>query len=192
MAISIHPTAVVDEGALIGDETSIWHFCHVMAGAQIGRRSSLGQGCFVAAGARVGDGVRVQNNVSLYDGVVIEDEVFIGPCAVFTNVTNPRAAVSRRAEYQRTVVRRGATIGANATVMPGRTLGRCCFVAAGAVVVHDVPDFALVMGVPARQAGWMSRHGRKLVFDAEGSAICPGSGERYRLMIDGTVVEQGG
>ena len=144
MAISIHPTAVVDEGALIGDETSIWHFCHVMAGAQIGRRSSLGQGCFVAAGARVGDGVRVQNNVSLYDGVVIEDEVFIGPCAVFTNVTNPRAAVSRRAEYQRTVVRRGATIGANATVMPGRTLGRCCFVAAGAVVVHDVPDLSLI------------------------------------------------
>jgi UDP-2-acetamido-3-amino-2,3-dideoxy-glucuronate N-acetyltransferase len=191
MAVFIHPTAVVDEGARIGDETRIWHFCHVMAGAEIGSQSSLGQGCFVAAGARVGSGVRVQNNVSLYDGVVLEDEVFIGPCAVFTNVTNPRAAVSRRAEYQRTVVRHGATVGANATVMPGRTLGRYCFVAAGAVVVHDVPDFALVMGVPARQTGWMSRHGRKLTFDAEGFATCPGSGQRYRLMVDGSVVELG-
>ncbi|MCC6664627.1 MAG: N-acetyltransferase [Polyangiaceae bacterium] len=191
MAAFIHPTAVVDQGARIGDETRIWHFCHVMAGAEIGPQCSLGQGCFVSAGARVGSGVRVQNNVSLYDGVVLEDEVFIGPCAVFTNVTNPRAAVSRRAEYQRTVVKRGATVGANATVMPGRTLGRYCFVAAGAVVVHDVPDFALVMGVPARQTGWMSRHGRKLTFDAEGFATCPGSGQRYRLMVDGSVVELG-
>ena len=191
MAVFIHPTAVVDAGARIGDETRIWHFCHVMAGAGIGPQCSLGQGCFVSAGARVGSGVRVQNNVSLYDGVVLEDEVFIGPCAVFTNVTNPRAAVSRRAEYQRTVVKRGATVGANATVMPGRTLGRYCFVAAGAVVVHDVPDFALVMGVPARQTGWMSRHGRKLTFDAEGFATCPGSGQRYRLMVDGSVVELG-
>ena len=191
MATFIHPTAVVDEGARIGDETRIWHFCHVMAGAEIGAQCSLGQGCFVSAGARMGSGVRVQNNVSLYDGVVLEDEVFIGPCAVFTNVTNPRAAVSRRAEYQRTVVKRGATVGANATVMPGRTLGRYCFVAAGAVVVHDVPDFALVMGVPARQTGWMSRHGRKLTFDAEGFATCPGSGQRYRLMVDGSVVELG-
>jgi len=191
MAAFIHPTAVVDQGARIGDETRIWHFCHVMAGAEIGAQCSLGQGCFVSAGARVGSGVRVQNNVSLYDGVVLEDEVFIGPCAVFTNVTNPRAAVSRRAEYQRTVVKRGATVGANATVMPGRTLGRYCFVAAGAVVVHDVPDFALVMGVPARQTGWMSRHGRKLTFDAEGFATCPGSGQRYRLMVDGSVVELG-
>ena len=191
MAAFIHPTAVVDQGARIGDETRIWHFCHVMAGAEIGPQCSLGQGCFVSAGARVGSGVRVQNNVSLYDGVVLEDEVFIGPCAVFTNVTNPRAAVSRRAEYQRTVVKRGATVGANATVMPGRTLGRYCFVAAGAVVVHDVPDFALVMGVPARQTGWMSRHGRKLTFDGEGFATCPGSGQRYRLMVDGSVVELG-
>ena len=191
MAMFIHPTAVVDEGARIGDETRIWHFCHVMAGAEIGAQCSLGQGCFVSAGARMSSGVRVQNNVSLYDGVVLEDEVFIGPCAVFTNVTNPRAAVSRRAEYQRTVVKRGATVGANATVMPGRTLGRYCFVAAGAVVVHDVPDFALVMGVPARQTGWMSRHGRKLTFDAEGFATCPGSGQRYRLMVDGSVVELG-
>ncbi|MCK6533052.1 MAG: acetyltransferase [Polyangiaceae bacterium] len=189
MAAFIHPTAVVDQGARIGDETRIWHFCHVMAGAEIGAQCSLGQGCFVSAGARVGSGVRVQNNVSLYDGVVLEDEVFIGPCAVFTNVTNPRAAVSRRAEYQRTVVKQGATVGANATVMPGRTLGRYCFVAAGAVVVHDVPDFALVMGVPARQTGWMSRHGRKLTFDAEGFATCPGSGQRYRLRVDGSVVE---
>lgn len=191
MSIFIHPTAVVDDGAQIGDGTKIWHFCHVMAGARIGEQCSFGQGCFVAAGARVGSGVRVQNNVSLYDGVVLEDDVFVGPSAVFTNVTNPRAPVSRRAEYQRTVVGRGATIGANATIMPGRRLGVYCFVAAGAVVVYDVPDFALVMGMPAAQTGWMSRHGRKLTFDEDGLATCPGTGERYRLMLDGNVVPLG-
>lgn len=191
MTIFIHPTAVVEDGAEIGEGTKIWHFCHVMAGARIGEQCSFGQGCFVAAGARVGSGVRVQNNVSLYDGVVLEDDVFVGPSAVFTNVTNPRAPVSRRAEYQRTVVGRGATIGANATIMPGRRLGVYSFVAAGAVVVYDVPDFALVMGMPAGQTGWMSRHGRKLVFDEEGLATCPGTGERYRLMLDGSVVPLG-
>jgi len=184
----VHPTAVVDEGADIGEGSKIWHFSHVMAGARIGDQCSLGQGCFVAAGVRVGNGVRVQNNVSLYDGVVLEDDVFVGPCAVFTNVVNPRAAVSRRAEYQRTVVRRGASIGANATVLPGRTLGQYSFIAAGAVVVYDVPDFALIVGTPGEHTGWMSRHGRKLAFDEEGMATCPGTGERYRRMLDGTVV----
>ncbi len=191
MSVFIHPTAVVDEGAVIGEGTKIWHFCHVMAGARIGDQCSFGQGCYVAAGVQVGNGVRVQNNVSLYDGVVLEDDVFVGPSAVFTNVTNPRAAVSRRAEYQRTLVRRGASIGANATIMPGRRLGEYCFVAAGAVVVHDVPDFALVIGMPAQRTGWMSRHGRKLTFDDDGMATCPGTGERYRLMLDGTVVPMG-
>lgn len=188
-SVFIHPSAVVDEGAVIGEGCKIWHFCHVMAGARIGPGCSLGQGCFVASGVRLGSGVRVQNHVSLYDGLVIEDDVFIGPSAVFTNVINPRAAISRRAEYQRTVVKRGATVGANATVMPGRTLGRHAFVAAGAVVVHDVADYELVMGVPAARKGFMSRHGKKLDFDDEGFAVCAGSGQRYRRMLDGTVVE---
>lgn len=184
----VHPSAVVDDGATLGENTKVWHFCHVMAGAQIGDESSLGQGCFVAAGVRVGNGVRVQNNVSLFDGVVLEDDVFVGPSAVFTNVMNPRAAVSRRAEYQRTVVGRGATIGANATITPGRTLGSHCFVAAGAVVTTNVPAFALVQGVPAKQTGWMSRFGKRLVFDADDMATCSATGERYRRMLDGNVV----
>ena len=184
----VHPTAVVDDGAEVGENSKIWHFSHVMSGARIGAECSFGQGCFVAGGVRVGSGVRVQNNVSLFDGVVLEDDVFVGPSAVFTNVTNPRAHVSRRSEYQRTVAQAGATIGANATITPGRTLGRHSFVAAGAVVVHDVPDYALVMGVPAERVGWMSRHGKRLVFDTEGFATCSATGERYRLMLDGNVV----
>lgn len=182
----IHPTAVVDDGAVIGAGARIWHFCHVMGGAEIGEGTSLGQNCFVAAGVRVGARVKVQNNVSLYDGVEIEDEVFVGPSAVFTNVMNPRAAVSRRSEYRPTRVCRGATIGANATVLPGVTLGEYCFVGAGALVRHDVAPYALVGGVPAEQLGWMSRYGVRLEFDAEGSALCPATGERYRL-ADGRV-----
>lgn len=180
-AAFIHPTAVVDAGALIGAGARIWHFCHVMDGAVIGEATSLGQNCFVAAGVRVGARVKVQNNVSLYEGVEIEDDVFVGPSAVFTNVMNPRAAVSRRSEYRPTRVRRGATIGANATILPGVTLGEHCFVGAGALVRHDVAAYALVGGVPARQLGWMSRHGSRLEFDAEGLAVCPGTGARYRL-----------
>jgi UDP-2-acetamido-3-amino-2,3-dideoxy-glucuronate N-acetyltransferase len=183
-ACAIHETAVVDPGATIGAGTRIWHFCHVMAGAVIGADCSFGQNCFVAGGVRVGDRVRVQNNVSLYDGLEVEDEVFIGPSAVFTNVRNPRAAVSRKNEYQTTRVRRGATVGANATVLPGVTLGEHSFVAAGALVRADVGAFELVGGVPARRIGWMSASGARLEFDVEGRARCPLSGETYRLAGD--------
>jgi UDP-2-acetamido-3-amino-2,3-dideoxy-glucuronate N-acetyltransferase len=151
-----------------------------MSGARIGARSMLGQGCFVASGVRIGDGVRVQNQVSLYEGVELEDDVFVGPCAVFTNVKNPRAFVARKAEYQRTLVRRGATIGANATILPGITLGEYSFVAAGAVVTRDVPPYTLVLGTPATVRGFVSRCGEQLEF-ANGAALCPKTGERYQL-----------
>jgi UDP-2-acetamido-3-amino-2,3-dideoxy-glucuronate N-acetyltransferase len=151
-----------------------------MTGARIGAGSMLGQGCFVASGVRIGAGVRVQNQVSLYDGVELEDEVFVGPSAVFTNVRNPRAFVARKAEYRRTLVKRGASIGANATILPGVTLGAYCFVAAGAVVTRDVADYALVVGAPAVQRGWMSRQAERLRFE-QGLAVCPASGERYRF-----------
>jgi UDP-2-acetamido-3-amino-2,3-dideoxy-glucuronate N-acetyltransferase len=177
----IHPTAVVGEPGAIGAGTRIWHFCHIMAGAVIGEGCVVGQGCFVAAGAVVGSRVKLQNNVSVYEGVTLEDEVFCGPSAVFTNVRNPRAAVPRKAEYRRTLVKRGATIGANATVLPGVTVGEHAFVGAGATVTRDVPAFALVVGVPARRRGWMSRHGEVLAFDDSGHATCPATGEKYRL-----------
>jgi UDP-2-acetamido-3-amino-2,3-dideoxy-glucuronate N-acetyltransferase len=181
-AASIHPSAIVDAGAVIGAGTRVWHFCHVMSGARIGAACVFGQNCFVGSAVVVGDRVKVQNNVSLYDGVELEDEVFVGPSAVFTNVSNPRAAVSRRIEFRMTLVKPGATVGANATVLPGLTLGEHCFVAAAAVVTEDVPAFALVTGVPARMAGWVSRHGERLELDAEGRARCPATGERYRLV----------
>jgi UDP-2-acetamido-3-amino-2,3-dideoxy-glucuronate N-acetyltransferase len=180
----IHPTAVVASGARIGAGTRIWHFCHVMDGAQIGTECSFGQNCFVAKGVVVGDRVKVQNNVSLYEGVLVEDEVFLGPSVVFTNVTRPRAAVSKQDRYETTRVCRGATLGANATVLPGVTLGEYCFVAAGAVVQKSVPPYALVAGVPARRIGWVSRLGERLELDAEGRAQCPASGERYALSGD--------
>jgi UDP-2-acetamido-3-amino-2,3-dideoxy-glucuronate N-acetyltransferase len=151
-----------------------------MSGARIGARSMLGQGCFVASGVRIGDGVRVQNQVSLYEGVELEDDVFVGPCAVFTNVKNPRAFVARKAEYRPTLVRRGATIGANATILPGITLGEYSFVAAGAVVTRDVPAYTLVLGAPAKACGFVSRYGERLEF-TDGAALCPKTGERYRL-----------
>ncbi|MEP6859992.1 MAG: acyltransferase [Deltaproteobacteria bacterium] len=154
-----HDSAYVDDGAVIGEGTKIWHFCHVSTGARIGAGCSLGQNVFVAATAVIGDRVRIQNNVSIYDGVVIEDDAFIGPSAVFTNVINPRSEVTRKHEYQATRVGAGASIGANATIVCGTTLGRYAFVGAGAVVTHDVRSFALVVGVPARQIGWMCRCG---------------------------------
>jgi UDP-2-acetamido-3-amino-2,3-dideoxy-glucuronate N-acetyltransferase len=177
-----HDSAVVDDGASIGDETKIWHFCHVSSGARIGAGCTLGQNTFVASTAVVGDRVRVQNNVSIYDGVVLEDDVFVGPSAVFTNVINPRSEVSRKAEYLPTRVGAGATIGANATIVCGSTLGRYAFVGAGAVVTHDVKPFALVVGVPARQIGWMCRCGARLGGGTE--MKCSDCGRRYRQQAD--------
>lgn len=181
-----HPSAVVDEGAVLGEGSTVWHFAHVCAGARIGAGCSLGQGVFVGNDVVIGDRVRVQNQVSVYDAVTLEDEVFCGPSMVFTNVLNPRAAVSRKHAYRRTLVRRGATLGANCTIVCGCTIGEYAFVGAGAVVTHDVPAFALVVGVPARRVGWMSRHGEKLDLPAagEGEARCPATGERYRLHGD--------
>lgn len=178
----IHPSAVVDEGAIIGEGTRVWHFSHVMGGAVVGSGCMVGQGCFVSGRAVLGNRVRLQNNVSVYDGVVLEEDVFCGPSAVFTNVLNPRAAVDRRAEFRTTRVRRGATIGANATILPGVTIGEYAFVGAGSTVTKDVPAFGLVVGVPARRIGWMSAHGARLEFDAEGQARCKETGERYRLL----------
>lgn len=187
-AVFIHPSAVVDAGASLGENVKVWHFCHVMKGAVLGDGVQLGQGCFVGAGVRVGKGCRIQNNVSLFEGVELEQDVFVGPSAVFTNVMNPRARISKRTEFRRTLVREGTTIGANATILPGITLGEYCFVGAGTVVNEDVRPFALVVGVPAREVGWMSRHGERLVFH-EGLAECPATGERYRLTDDGVRLE---
>jgi UDP-2-acetamido-3-amino-2,3-dideoxy-glucuronate N-acetyltransferase len=183
MATTIHPTAIVDDGAVLGEDCRVWHWVHISAGARIGARCSFGQNVFVGNDVAIGDNVKIQNNVSVYDAVTLEDDVFCGPSMVFTNVYNPRAAVVRRNEYRRTLVRRGATLGANATIVCGVTVGRHAFVGAGAVVQKDVPDFALVVGVPARQIGWMSRHGERLPLPiaGEGEATCPHTGERYRL-----------
>lgn len=175
-----HDSAYVDEGAVVGEGTRIWHFSHVAGGARIGRGCTLGQNVYVAPTVIVGDGVRIQNNVSLYDGVVLEDQVFVGPSAVFTNVVNPRSEVSRKHEYRQTLARRGATIGANATVVCGHELGAYSFVGAGAVVTANVPDFALMVGVPARRLGWMCRCGERLNVE-EKASTCRGCGRSYRL-----------
>lgn len=177
----IHPTAVVDEGVEIGDGTRIWHFCHLMPGCRVGRNCNLGQNVVVSPGVVLGDNVKVQNNVSIYTGVVCEDDVFLGPSCVFTNVVNPRSAVPRKDQYRPTRVGRGATIGANATLVCGHTIGRYAMIGAGAVVTHDVPDYALMTGNPARQTGWVSEYGHTLHFDADGLATCPESHRRYRL-----------
>ena len=180
----IHDTAVVDAGAVIHAEAKVWHFCHVMPEAVIGRGTSLGQNTFVAKGVVVGANVKIQNNVSLYEGLVIEDNVFLGPSCVFTNVRNPRSAVTRKGAYEQTVVKEGATVGANATIRCGVTLGKHAFIAAGAVVTKDVPDHALMAGVPAQQTGWMSAHGGQLTLDKNGRATCPISGEQHQLTQD--------
>jgi len=183
---SVHPSAIVDAGAEIGAGTRIWHFCHVYAGARIGADCVLGQNVMVAAGVVVGRGVKIQNNVSLYTGVTLEDEVFCGPSAVFTNVSTPRAFVERKSEFRPTLVRRGATVGANATVLCGVTIGRYALIGAGAVVTRDVLDHALVAGTPARRIGWVSTTGELLGPDL----ICPRTGERYRETAQGLVPEE--
>jgi UDP-2-acetamido-3-amino-2,3-dideoxy-glucuronate N-acetyltransferase len=183
MPTIIHPSAIVDDGALLGEGTRVWHFAHVCAGARIGVGCSLGQGVYVGNDVVIGRNVKIQNNVSVYDAVTLEDDVFCGPSMVFTNVRNPRSAVPRRSEYRKTLVRQGATLGANCTLVCGTTVGCYAFVGAGAVVSRDVPDFALVVGVPARQIGWMSRHGEPLALPlhGDGDAACPATGERYAL-----------
>ncbi|MDA0686963.1 MAG: acyltransferase [Bacteroidetes bacterium] len=176
-----HETAVIDEGCLIGQGTKIWHFSHVMPGAEIGENCNIGQNVVISPGVKLGRQCKVQNNVSIYEGVTCDEDVFLGPSMVFTNVTNPRSAVNRRGEYSRTHVGRGASIGANATIVCGHDIGEFAFIGAGAVVTKTVPAYALVVGNPARQMGWMSEYGEKLEFDAEGWATCSASGERYRL-----------
>lgn len=178
---SVHPSAVVDEGAEIGAGTKIWHFAHVCNGAVIGVNCSFGQNTMVAPGVSVGSNVKVQNNVSIYTGTIVEDDVFLGPSCVLTNVSNPRSQVSRRSLYEETLIRRGATIGANATIVCGTTIGRYAFISAGAVVTKDVPDYAMILGVPGLQRGWMSRHGHPLKEkDEDGRFLCPESGYRYQ------------
>ncbi|MCS6912934.1 MAG: acyltransferase [Myxococcales bacterium] len=175
-----HESAYVDEGAIIGEGTRIWHFSHIAPGARLGRGCTIGQGVYIAPTAVLGEGVRVQNNVSIYDGVVLEDHVFVGPSAVFTNVVNPRSEVSRKHEYRQTWVRRGATIGANATIVCGHEIGAYAFIGAGAVVTSNVPAYALCMGVPARQRGWMCRCGERLRVE-RGASWCSSCGRGYRL-----------
>lgn len=181
----VHESSYIDQGAEIGAGTKIWHFSHVMSGAKIGERCSFGQNCVVSPGVVVGSNVKVQNNVSIYEGTVIEDDVFLGPSCVLTNVTNPRSQVVRKSLYEKTLLRRGCSVGANATVVCGITIGRYAFIAAGAVVAKDVPDYALMVGVPARQKGWMSRHGHMLKDpDSNGIMVCPESSFRYQLTDD--------
>lgn len=184
----VHPTACIDQPCAIGDGTKIWHFCHVCSGAQIGQNCNLGQNVFVAGGAVIGSNVKIQNNVSVYDGLTLQDDVFLGPGCVLTNVTNPRSQVIRHGLYEKTLIRRGATVGANATVVCGITIGRYAFIAAGAVVTKNVGDYALITGVPGRQTGWMSRHGILLPkADKNGIMVCPESGWRYQESPTGTI-----
>ncbi len=178
----IHASSYLDDGAFIGEGTKIWHFCHIMSHAIVGKNCSLGQNVFVASDCKIGNNVKIQNNVSLYTGVIIEDDVFLGPSCVLTNVVNPRSQINRKSEYQQTIIKRGATIGANATIVCGAVIGRYAFIGAGAVVRGNVPDYALMLGVPAVQKGWMSRHGFRLpIPDSQGRMHCPESGWTYEF-----------
>jgi len=177
----VHETAVIDPGCKIGAGTKIWHFSHIMKDCIIGEKCNMGQNVVVSSGVILGKNVKVQNNVSIYTGVICEDDVFLGPSMVFTNIVNPRSAVNRRDQYVETLVKKGASIGANATVICGNQVGKYAFIGAGAVVTKDVPDYALVVGNPARQTGWMSEYGHKLIFNENGLASCPESGEKYKL-----------
>lgn len=176
-----HPTATIDEGAVIGDGVKIWHYSHIMDGAVIGEKCNIGQNVVVSPGVTLGKNVKVQNNVSIYTGVTCEDDVFLGPSCVFTNVTNPRSAVNRHSQYAKTIVGKGATIGANSTIVCGHDIGEFAFIGAGAVVTKTVTPYALVVGNPARQIGWMSEYGHRLDFDGDNIAICPESGQKYLL-----------
>ncbi len=176
-----HETAVIDANCQIGEGTKIWHFSHIMSDCTIGQHCSIGQNVVISPEVRIGNRVKIQNNVSVYTGVICEDDVFLGPSAVFTNVINPRSAIIRKNEYKPTLVQKGATIGANATIVCGITIGKYAFIGAGAVVTKNIPDYALVVGNPARQTGWMSEYGHKLKFNADGLAVCPESREQYQL-----------
>ena len=184
-----HETAVIDEGCEIGEDTKIWHFSHIMPNCKIGQKCNIGQNVVVSPDVKLGNNVKVQNNVSIYSGVICEDDVFLGPSMVFTNVTNPRSGVNRRGQYAKTTVKRGASIGANATIVCGHDIGEFAFIGAGAVVTKNILSYALVVGNPARQIGWMSEYGHRLEFDAEGFAICPESKSRYQL-INNKVVKR--
>jgi UDP-2-acetamido-3-amino-2,3-dideoxy-glucuronate N-acetyltransferase len=183
MSSLVHPTAIIDAGAVLGTDCRVWHFAHICGGARIGDRCSFGQNVFIGNDVRIGNGVKIQNNVSVYDGVTLEDDTFCGPSVVFTNVYNPRAAVARKDEYRPTLVKLGATLGANCTIVCGTTIGRHAFIGAGAVVTRDVADFALMLGVPAKQSGWMSRFGERLPLPLGGfaEAVCQHTGDRYVL-----------
>ena len=181
----VHESSIIEEGASIGAGTKIWHFCHIMR-AQIGESCSFGQNVFIADDVVIGNNVKVQNNVSIYSGVTCEDDVFLGPSMVLTNVINPRSAVNRKNEYTETLIRKGASIGANATIVCGNTIGKYAFIGAGSVVTKEIPDYALIVGNPGKQIGWMSQHGHRLYFDDKGQAICPESGLIY-LFKDGQV-----
>lgn len=181
MSYFAHTTAIIDSGAQIGEGTRIWHFCHVSGNAELGQNCVLGQNVFIGNGVKLGNGVKVQNNVSVYAGVICEDDVFLGPSMVFTNVLNPRSFIERKHEFRPTLVKQGASIGANATILCGITLGRYCLIGAGAVVTSDVPDYALMTGLPARLTGWVSRNGHRLQPDENGAAQCPETGEWYQL-----------
>lgn len=176
-----HPSSIIDEGSSIGKGCKIWHFSHLMNGCEIGENCNIGQNVVISPGVKLGKNVKVQNNVSIYTGVICEDDVFLGPSMVFTNIINPRSAIIRRDQYAQTLVKKGASIGANATIVCGHSIGEYAFIGAGAVVTKDVKPFALVIGNPARQTGWMSHFGHKLKFSNDGIAICPESGERYQL-----------
>lgn len=181
MSFFAHSTAIIDEGCEIGEGVKIWHFSHIMPGCRVGDGCNLGQNVVVSPKVILGKNVKVQNNVSIYEGVICEDDVFLGPSMVFTNVINPRSAVSRKSEYKQTLVRKGATIGANATIVCGNEIGQYAFIGAGAVITKPVAAYALVAGNPAKQIGWMSEYGQRLHFNKEGMAVCEESGEKYRL-----------
>ena len=187
MKYTAHETAVIDEGNIIGDGTKIWHFSHVMTGCSIGEKCNIGQNVFISPGVVIGKNVKIQNNVSVYTGVICEDDVFLGPSMVFTNVINPRSAIIRKDEYKETAVRKGASIGANATIICGNEIGRYAMIGAGAVITKPVKDYALVVGNPARQIGWVSENGHRIVFEERGIGFCPETGQEYQLEFE-TVV----